>query len=113
MKSGRVLLINHAEKARSHLTAYLSEDDGATFPYSLLLDERPDISYPDMTESPNGLIYITYDRERGAIYQKMRIPAEEMAKEILFCTLREEDIIAGAFVSPDAKPRQIVSKLGK
>ena len=114
LASGRVLLVNHAtSEARSHLTAYLSEDDGKTFPYSLLIDERPDVSYPDMTQAADGLIYIIYDRERGAIYNKMRIPAEEMAKEILFCTLREEDILAGAFRSPDAKPRRIVSRLKK
>ena len=114
LQSGRILLINHAvSNARSHLTAYLSEDEGETFPYSLLIDERLDISYPDMTQAPDGLIYITYDRERGAIYNVMRIPSEEMAKEILFCTLREEDIIAGKFISPDSRQRQIVSKLGK
>ena len=114
LQSGRVLLVNHAvSDARSHLTAYLSEDDGATFPYSLLLDERLDISYPDVAQRADGLIYITYDRERGAIYQKMRIPAEEMAKEILFCTVREEDILAGKLVSPDAELRRVVSKLGK
>lgn len=114
LKSGRVLLINHAvSNARSHLTAYLSEDDAKTFPYSLLIDGRLDVSYPDITQAPDGLIYVVYDRERGAIYNKMRIPSDEMAKEILFCTLREEDILAGKFVSPDAKPMQIISKLGK
>lgn len=113
LMSGRVLLINHASKKRSHLTVYLSEDDGKTFPYSLMIDERADVSYPDMTQRADGLIYIIYDRERGAQYPKMRIPADEMAKEILFCTLREEDILAGRLVSDDARLAQIVSKLGK
>lgn len=114
LQSGRVILVNHAvSTGRSHLTAYLSEDDGKTFPYSLLIDERPDVSYPDLTESPDGLIYIIYDRERGAINSKMRLPPEKMAKEILFCTLREEDILAGRFRSPDAKARRIISRLKK
>ena len=34
-------------KGRSHLTALLSEDDGQTWPYYLLLDERNEVSYPD------------------------------------------------------------------
>ena len=113
LQSGRVLLINHNARKRSHLTAYLSEDEGKTFPYSLMIDERPDVSYPDVTQRKDGLIYVIHDRERGAVYEKMRIPADEMAKEILFSTLREEDIIAGELVSPDASLRQIVSKIGK
>ncbi len=114
LKSGRVLLINHAvSNSRSHLTAYLSEDDGETFPHSLLLDERPDVSYPDMIEAPDGLIYVVYDRERGAQYKNMRIPSEEMAKEILFCTFREADVFSGAFCSPDSRMRAIISKIGK
>ena len=67
LQSGRILLINHnnSEKPRSGLTAYLSEDEGDTFPYALLIDERLDVSYPDAVEAPNGLIYAVYDRERG------------------------------------------------
>ena len=114
LRSGNVILINHAvSDTRSNLTAFLSEDDGETFPMSLLLDDRPDISYPDLKQTADGLIYVIYDRERGAIYQKMRIPSEEMAKEILFCTFREEDIRAGKLISPDAKMRQVVSRLQK
>lgn len=113
LHSGRVLLINHSnsEKPRSCLTAYLSEDDGKTFPYSLLLDERLDVSYPDVTETPDGLIYVVYDRERGAMYQTRRLEPAESAREILFCTIREADILAGRFVSADAKEKQIISKL--
>ena len=43
----------------------------------------------------------------------MRIPSEEMAKEILFCTFREEDIRAGKLITPDAKMRQVISHLQK
>lgn len=114
LQSGNVILINHAvSDTRSWLTAYLSEDDGETFPMSLLLDDRPDISYPDLKQTADGLIYVIYDRERGAIYQKMRIPSEKMAKEILFCTFREEDIRAGKIVSLNAKLRQVISRLKK
>ncbi len=114
LQSGRVLLINHnnSNKPRSGLTAYLSEDEGKSFPYSLLLDERLDVSYPDVTQRADGLIYVAYDRERGAMYKTRRLEPADSAKEILFCTFREEDILAGRFSSADAKERQIISKLG-
>lgn len=113
LHSGRVLFINHnnSKFPRSGLTAYLSEDEGKTFPYSLLIDGRLDVSYPDATESPDGLIYATYDRERGAKYKTRRLEPEESAREILLCTFREEDILAGKFVSKDANPCRIISKL--
>ncbi len=46
----------------------LSEDDGATWKYSLMIDERDDVSYPDAKEADDGYIYITYDRERGSAF---------------------------------------------
>lgn len=49
-------------KGRSHLTAMLSEDDGETWPYTLLLDERNEVSYPDAKEADNGYIYVTRDK---------------------------------------------------
>ena len=95
LKSGRLLLVNHADYTRrDHLTALLSEDDGETWPYRLLLDERPKVSYPDAMEGPDGQIYVVYDRDRG--YYKNSV--EEMRaseREILMAKFREEDVIAG------------------
>lgn len=66
LRSGRILLINHFKfSGRNNLTAMLSEDEGKTFPYKLLLDER-EVSYPDAKEADDGFIYVTYDRERGS-----------------------------------------------
>ncbi len=80
--SGRLLLINHHQfTKRSHLTALLSDDDGETWPHHLLLDERTDVSYPDAIESPDGRIYIIYDRNRVG------------EGEILFQTITEDDIL--------------------
>lgn len=112
LKSGRVLLINHYKNyKRSHLTAMLSEDDGKTWPYKLLLDERTSVSYPDATEAEDGFIYVAYDRERGcalkdldAVYQR--------AREILYAKITEADILAGQIVTPGSKLKQIASKLG-
>jgi hypothetical protein len=41
---------------RSHLTAYLSDDDGRSWHGGLLLDERNGVSYPDGVEEPPNLL---------------------------------------------------------
>ena len=113
LKSGRVLLINHFNYAgRSHLTAMLSEDDGKTWPYKLLLDERANVSYPDATEADDGYIYITYDRERGCFLDSLE-KAYASAREILIAKITEEDIIAGKLQSPESRLKQVALKLDK
>ncbi|MBQ9115979.1 MAG: exo-alpha-sialidase, partial [Clostridia bacterium] len=78
---------------RTNMTVYLSEDDGATWKYRKCIDSRPSLSYPD-ADFCDGRIYLTYDRERTG------------AKEILFTSFTEEDII-----SPTAELNiKIVSK---
>lgn len=107
LASNRVLLINHYNfKGRNNLTALLSEDDGVTYPYTLLLDERNDVSYPDVAIL-GEYIYIVYDRERGADYDKSPNPA----KEILMAKITEEDILKGKLISKESKLKVIVNKL--
>ena len=113
LRSGRVLLINHWNyTGRSHLTAMLSEDEGKTWPYKLLLDERQSVSYPDAVEAQDGNIYITYDRERGCFLSSM---AEVYAcsREILIARITEEDILAGKLVSEGSYRKRVASKLGQ
>jgi len=113
LPSGRILLINHDNsKERNNMTAYLSEDECQTWKYSLLLDERMDVSYPDGVVREDGTIYITYDRERGDL-QKSLDEVYACAREILYARFTEEDIIAGKLVNPDSKLRCIISKLDK
>ena len=113
LNSGRLLLINHHNfKGRNNLTAFLSEDDGKTWPYSLLLDERKQVSYPDAMEADNGFIYITYDRERGCFKNNL-VDAMSDAREILTCKLKEADIMAGKLVSDGAYLKNVVNKLGE
>lgn len=108
LNSGRILLVSHHnflidEKGvpkRTHLTAFLSEDDGKTWQGGLLLDERWEVSYPDGVESDNGKIYIIYDYNRFS------------DKEILMAVIREEDILAGKCVTADARLKQLVNKAG-
>lgn len=113
LKSGRVLLVNHYEwRGRNNLTAFLSEDGGNTFKYRLMLDERYEVSYPDVKETDDGYIYITYDRERGGFKQSMS-EVYESAREILYAKITEDDIINGKIVNPNSKLRCIISKLGR
>ena len=113
LKSGRILLINHYNyTGRNNLTAMLSEDDGKTWEYKLLLDERANVSYPDASEGEDGYIYITYDRERGAFLKSLEA-AYASAREVLIAKITEEDIIKGELVSKGSRLKQIASKLGR
>ena len=72
LRSGNLLLVTHEPpdgKSRSHLTARLSTDDGQTWRGGLMLDERAGVSYPDVTEGPEGLIHVIYDFERTGARQ--------------------------------------------
>ncbi len=61
-----------------------------------MLDERKNVSDPDITQTPNGDIYVHYDRDRTG------------AAEILFARFREEDVLAGKLLSKDAALQQLV-----
>lgn len=71
---------------RSHLTAFLSSDEGKSWRGGLLLDERDGISYPDGFVHPDGRIFIQYDRLRAH-------------GEILLAVFTEADVEAGYDVS--------------
>jgi 2-keto-3-deoxy-L-rhamnonate aldolase RhmA/predicted neuraminidase len=103
LKSGRILLVKNGPvnvrlPRRSHMTAFLSDDEGKSWSKGLLLDERAWVSYPDGFEAPDGLIHILYDWNRH----------EEA--EILMAKFREEDILAGKIISKDAKLRMLANK---
>lgn len=111
LPSGRVLLINHYDfHGRNNLTAMLSEDDGKTFPYRLLLDERRPVAYPDAALDSDGMIHITYDRERGAFLHSFQ-EVMSQAREILTAKISEEDILAGRLVDPESYLKNVAYKL--
>lgn len=97
LSSGNQLLVYNDPpadgKARSHMTAALSTDDGKTWSHKLVIDVRSGTSYPDAVEDADGNIYIIYDHTRTAHGQIM------MAK------ITEADIIAGKLVSETSKLR--------
>ena len=107
------MLINHWNYiGRSHLTAMISENEGKTWPYKLLLDDRQSVSYPDAVEAPDGNIYIVYDRERGCFLHSLA-DAYACAREILTARITEADILAGTLVSDGSYRQRVVSKLGE
>ncbi len=83
--SGNLLLVKHGaidkRIGRSHLTAFISKDDGKRWRKSLLLDARKGVSYPDGIQAPDGTIYICYDYERTG------------ARKIFLTHFTEDDII--------------------
>lgn len=111
MPSGRLLLIYHDETTqRNNLTAFLSEDEGKSWKYKLLLDERIGVSYPDATVSEDGAIRLTYDRERGC-FRKSLAEALSAAREILTAKITETDIMAGKLVTEGSYLGRVVNKL--
>ena len=113
LKSGRILLINHVDfDGRNNMMALLSDDECTSWKYSLMLDERNDVSYPDFVEAEDGYIYITYDRERGC-FKNSFDEVYACAREILYAKITEKDIMAGELVNPNSKLKCIISKLGE
>jgi hypothetical protein len=102
LASGKLLLVKHGpldeRVGRSKMMAFLSDDDAKTWRGGLMLDERTLVSYPDGVQSPDGTIYIIYDRER------LR------DKQILMATFKEEDILAGKCVSSAARLQVLVNQ---
>lgn len=100
LASGNLLFINHSSpdgKTRSHLTAYISSDEGASWQGRLTLDERKGVSYPDITQGEDGRIYCIYDYSRR----------DEM--EILMAVFTEEDILRGEFLD-GSRQKVLVNK---
>ncbi|HHW11187.1 MAG TPA: exo-alpha-sialidase [Firmicutes bacterium] len=101
LSSGRLILVKNGQLTedcgRANLTAYVSTDDGRTWPYGLLLDERKQVSYPDVTQSPDGTIFIIYDFDRTG------------ARDILLARLTELDIMRGEMVAAQSRLRMKVN----
>ncbi|MCX7008134.1 MAG: sialidase family protein [Kiritimatiellaeota bacterium] len=102
LASGNLLLVRHNPpnngKACSHLSVFLSADDGKTWQGGLLLDERNGVSYPDFVQAADGRVYVIYDFARTK------------EKEILMAVFREADVLAAKPVSPDARLRARINQ---
>ncbi len=102
LNSGSLLLVKHGPidqpTGRSHLTAFLSEDEGKTWFGGLLLDERNGVSYPDGVEGDDGTLSVIYDFSRRD------------EREILMARFTEADVRAGKQSSPKSQLRILVHK---
>lgn len=103
LASGRLLLVKHGQieertAKRSHLMAFVSDDEGKTWKGGLMLDERTGVSYPDGFEDPHGVIHIIYDHNRAK------------DREILIAKFTEADILAGKIVSDKSQLQLMVHK---
>ena len=83
LDSGNVLYIHHYNTLnREKLCVSLSSDGGVTFPHRLIVDNRSDVSYPDIAVADNGDIYVVWDRNRNS------------TGEILYTRLTEQQLLA-------------------
>ena len=108
LSSGRLLFVTNAPRGtalvdtntmkRSHLCAFLSDDDGDTWPHGLLLDGRDAVSYPDCAQDSDGTIHIIYDRDRYS------------EREILMASVAEENIVQGAVCDRSSELGIVVSR---
>ena len=101
--SGKLLLVKHGDRIDAHegrvkLSAWLSDDDGATWQGGLVLDERKGISYPDGFQAPDGTIFISYDRNRAT------------DGEILLARFTEADVLAKQLTGPKSKLKMLISR---
>ena len=104
LKSGAMLLVKNGpvgtKTGRSHITAFVSDDEGATWLGGLVLDERNNVSYPDAVEGADGFIHVVHDRERTK------------AREILHHRFTEADVRAGRLVTHGSRLKDVVNKAG-
>lgn len=115
LQNGMLLLVNTPSAVfgdRKSLVASLSEDDGKTWPYSLLLDDRRFTTYPDVTQAEDGRLYVVYDCQRD---NRLAVCPDdetrsEAAKEICVASITVEDIINGKITSPESYLKRIANK---
>ena len=113
--NGRHVLLtvncDHA-KNRANLTCRASLDDGKTWPYQLVLDERENVSYPDLEEGENGELFIVHDCERNNRFHLDESTWQsKAAKEILLSKINVSDLYAGR-LGEGSYTARVISKAG-
>ncbi|MBQ8885243.1 MAG: bacterial Ig-like domain-containing protein [Clostridia bacterium] len=100
LPSGNLLYVGCVgrNRNRSNMTAMLSTDNGQTWQYSLELDHRTWVSYPDFAYLPDGKIMIMYDKGRTT------------HMEYRYAILTEADIMAGKIVTEGCSIMNIAFK---
>jgi len=70
LNSGNIALVLNNATDRSNLKIFISDDECTTWKYSMLIDKRIGVSYPNLTQDASGNIHVTYDYDR---YKSMDI----------------------------------------
>ena len=111
LKNGMIAYVrNLSDTKRTGMKICLSNDGGETFPYEMVLDERENVSYPDLDEDGEGNLYIVYDRERcNSIKLNRETWISEAAKEIILCKITADDVINSA-LSEGSFLRKVISR---
>lgn len=113
LSSGQLVYVrNISDTSRQGMKVCLSEDDGKTWPYSLVLDTRESVSYPDLAEGENGVLYIVHDRERdNRSHLNRETWKSDAAKEILLSKVTVADLYAGE-LGENSYVSRVISKAG-
>ena len=108
LQSGALLLVrnNGPTGARTHMTAFLSDDDGFNWTDGFLLEER-ESSDPDGVQADSGAIYIIYDHQRYTLNRD----GQEGVGAVLMAVFHEADVRAGRPVTGDVRLRVDVTRL--
>jgi hypothetical protein len=99
---------NSPDGKRSHMTAFVSDNDGATWKGGLLLDER-ESSYPDGIQAEDGTLCIIYDHQRYTLNRA----GKRGVGSVVMATFREADVRAGKPVTDTVRLHQVVTQLQK
>jgi len=108
LNSGALLMVrnNSPDGKRSHMTAFVSDDDGATWKGGLLLDER-ESSYPDGIQAEDGTLFIIYDHQRYTLNRA----GKRGVGSVVMATFREADIRAARAVTDQARLRSVITQI--
>ena len=99
---------NSPDGKRSHMTAFVSDDDGATWQGGLLLDER-ESSYPDGIQAEDGTLFIIYDHQRYTLNRA----GERGVGSVQIAVFSEEDVRVGKPMSDEVRLKIDVTRLRK
>lgn len=123
LSNGMQLLINTPSSKlgnRRSLVAFLSDDDGKTWKYSMIIDDRAGTSYPDAVESDDGFIYMIHDVQRDNRQGVDKNDPRRSGAHILFSTAAKEicisrftvaDIMNGSPVTESTYLAKVISKV--
>ncbi len=90
------------------MTAFVSDDDRATWKGGLLLDER-EPSYPDGIQAEDGTFFIIYDHQRYTLNRA----GKRGVGSVVLATFNEGDVRAARAVTAQSRLQVVITQLQK